>query len=221
MKSVFFIVCLFSVFAASAQRISKEEYIEKYAPLAIDDMAKYGIPASIKMAQGLLESDSGNSRLAVIGNNHFGIKCKSDWRGETIAHDDDALQECFRQYASARESWDDHAQFLKNSERYAALFKLEPTDYKAWARGLKQAGYATNPKYPDLLIKIIEDNELWRLDSGNLIARNVPEQEVSAQSVEPAGPVGESNQASEPARQRPLVTAKGGVDPDNFTIQLP
>ena len=152
---------------ASAQdRTTKQEYIDKYKQLAIDDMETYGIPASIKMAQALLESDAGNSRLAREGNNHFGIKCKKEWTGETIHHDDDAPQECFRKYASAAQSFRDHSEFLDRSPRYQSLFDLDPLDYKGWAYGLKAAGYATNPKYPELLIKLIEDNKLYLLDKG-------------------------------------------------------
>lgn len=151
--------------AMAQQRMSAEEYIEKYKALAIADQREFGIPASVKMAQALLESDMGNSRLAVLGNNHFGIKCKSTWRGETITHDDDAKGECFRKYPTARDSWDDHARFLRESERYAPLFVLDPLDYKGWARTLKQCGYATNPRYPELLISSIERYKLYELDT--------------------------------------------------------
>jgi hypothetical protein len=155
--------------SAAGQKSSCAEYLEKYKNIAIADMEKYGIPASIKMAQGMLESDNGNSRLAREGNNHFGIKCKSDWTGEVVYHDDDQKGECFRKYATAEESWHDHSEFLDRGQRYQFLFELDPTDYKGWAHGLKQAGYATNPRYPELLIKIIEDNELYLLDRGEQI----------------------------------------------------
>ena len=144
--------------------LSKSEYIEKYKSLAIEDMEKYGIPASITMAQALLESDNGNSTLAREANNHFGIKCKNNWTGETILHDDDAPGECFRKYGSVEESFRDHSEFLDNSPRYQELFKLNIMDYAGWARGLKAAGYATNPKYAEMLIKIIEENKLYLLD---------------------------------------------------------
>ena len=152
-----------------SQKITRAEYLERYKGIAIAHMEKYGIPASIKMAQAMLESDNGNSRLAREANNHFGIKCKSDWTGKTISHDDDASGECFRRYDSAEESWIDHSEFLDKGSRYQFLFELDPMDYKAWAHGLKKAGYATNPRYPDLLIQIIEDNELYLLDRGEQV----------------------------------------------------
>ena len=144
----------------------QEAYINRYKDLAISGMRKNGIPASITLAQGMLESDYGRSRLAVNANNHFGIKCHSGWRGETITHNDDRSNECFRKYRNAEESFNDHSSFLTTTPRYRDLFKLKSDDYKGWARGLRQAGYATNPNYANLLIKIIEDNELWRYDRG-------------------------------------------------------
>lgn len=151
--------------AACAQyKMSTQEYIDTYKQLAIRTMKEYHIPASITMAQGLLESGNGGSRLAVEGNNHFGIKCKGSWRGETIHHDDDAKGECFRKYRNAEHSYRDHSKFLTESPRYARLFELDVTDYKGWAYGLKEAGYATNPRYPELLIDLIEKNRLYLLD---------------------------------------------------------
>ncbi len=165
-------VAAFSVAtAAFAQKaMTREEYIEKYRKLAVEARDTHGIPASITMAQALLESDCGNSRLATEANNHFGIKCKKDWTGETISHDDDAKGECFRKYACVEDSYRDHSVFLESSPRYAALFKLAPTDYQGWAYGLKQAGYATNPEYATLLIKLIEDHKLFLLDD----VENIP-----------------------------------------------
>jgi LysM repeat protein len=144
--------------------LTREEYILEYRDLAMAEMLRTGIPASIKLAQGLLESDNGNSTLARKGNNHFGIKCHSDWRGRKMYHDDDARNECFRRYKSAYDSYMDHSDFLMYKSRYAFLFDLEITDYKGWAKGLKKAGYATSRKYADLLIRIIEDNELHNYD---------------------------------------------------------
>lgn len=129
------------------------------------EMIEYKIPASITLAQGLLESGSGNSRLSKEGNNHFGIKCKKDWTGCTIKEDDDALQECFRCYGNAEESYKDHSKFLKENRRYAELFTYEITDYKSWAKGLLKAGYATNQKYAELLIRTIEKNRLGAFDT--------------------------------------------------------
>jgi len=130
---------------------------------AVYQMATHSIPASITLAQGILESRDGNSRLAKEGNNHFGIKCHSDWDGMRIYEDDDERNECFRQYRNARESFDDHSDFLKK-QRYASLFELEMTDYKGWARGLKDCGYATSPEYAKSLIRIIEENNLQQYD---------------------------------------------------------
>ncbi len=147
-----------------AQRITREAYIQQYQLLAISEMNRSGIPASIKMAQALLESGNGNSTLASRSNNHFGIKCKSNWTGGKTYHDDDEKNECFRKYNKVEDSYVDHTNFLMSNQRYAFLFKLPSTDYAAWAHGLKQAGYATNPQYAKLLIDIIEQNQLWRLD---------------------------------------------------------
>jgi LysM repeat protein len=144
---------------------TREEYISKYKDLAVKEMKRTGIPASITMAQGILESGSGKSRLAVKANNHFGIKCH-DWDGKKIRHDDDARRECFRKYKSVEESYRDHSDFLTTKSRYASLFHLEPTDYKQWAEGLKKAGYATSPTYAKALIRIIEENQLYLLDQG-------------------------------------------------------
>lgn len=143
---------------------TREEYIKKFYPLAISEMERSGIPASITLAQGCWESQNGNSRLATEGNNHFGIKCKSDWTGKKIYHDDDAKQECFRKYSHAEASYRDHSDFLMKSSRYAFLFQLDAKDYVGWARGLKQAGYATDPTYAERLIKIIEDYKLYYYD---------------------------------------------------------
>ncbi|HOP14075.1 glucosaminidase domain-containing protein [Lentimicrobium sp.] len=140
-------------------------YIEKYRDIAVKKMHEYKIPASITLAQGLLESGIGNSELAVNANNHFGIKCHKEWTGMTYTMDDDARDECFRKYASAEESFNDHSLFLTSRPRYAGLFSLDIRDYKGWAHGLKSAGYATNPRYAEILIRIIEENELYLYDS--------------------------------------------------------
>jgi len=147
-----------------AKTYSAAEYIEMYEGIAVHNMHKYGIPASIILAQGILESSSGNSDLARYANNHFGIKCTADWTGKTMLHDDDKRNECFRKYPNAEASYADHIAFLQRP-RYAALFDLKRKDYKGWARGLKKAGYATNPKYPDLLINLIEKYDLEKYDS--------------------------------------------------------
>ena len=127
-------------------------------------MFEYEIPASITLAQGILESGSGQSDLAEKSNNHFGIKCHSDWKGKKSYYDDDEENECFRKYESAEDSYLDHSLFLKNKPRYSNLFSLNITDYKGWAKGLKKAGYATDPKYPEKLIALIEEYKLWKYD---------------------------------------------------------
>lgn len=155
--------------AQAQKRNSKvENYINKYKATAIKEMQLYKIPASITLAQGILESASGESTLARKGNNHFGIKCGRSWKGKKSYHDDDAKNECFRVYRSASESYRDHSTFLANGQRYAFLFKLEMTDYKGWAKGLKKAGYATNPSYANRLITLIENYELYKYDSGKV-----------------------------------------------------
>lgn len=160
------LICMLSVmqvFAAS-KSLTREEYIQKFYPLAISEMQRSGIPASITLAQGCWESGNGNSRLATQANNHFGIKCKKEWTGKTIRHDDDARQECFRKYAHAEASYIDHTNFLMNGSRYKFLFQLDPKDYTGWAVGLKKAGYATDPTYAQRLIKIIEEHKLYIYD---------------------------------------------------------
>lgn len=188
----------------AAQKISRAEYLERYRNIAIEHMEKYGIPASIKLAQGMLESDNGNSRLAREANNHFGIKCKSDWTGMTISHDDDDKGECFRSYANAEESWCDHSEFLDKGQRYQFLFGLDPLDYKAWAHGLRQAGYATNPRYPELLITIIEENQLYLLDCGQAI---------------PIGAIAAREEAQKTVPDYALMTSEQ-VDVDNYVVSM-
>lgn len=174
MKNLRLIILIFLILSACkttryvppATSLSRTEYIATYSDIAIREMQRTGIPASIKMAQAILESGDGNSTLARRGNNHFGIKCH-DWSGRRIYHDDDERNECFRRYNNPRESFRDHSEFLTGRARYASLFDLDPYDYRAWARGLKAAGYATNQQYDRLLIRIIEDNELYRLDTGS------------------------------------------------------
>lgn len=141
------------------------KYIDDFKDIAKDNMVQYGIPASITLAQGILESGSGVGSLSQRANNHFGIKCHKEWTGPSVTHDDDAAQECFRKYEHPSESYRDHSYFLTSRSRYAGLFDLPKDDYKAWARGLKAAGYATDPKYPDKLISLIERYQLQQYDS--------------------------------------------------------
>lgn len=148
-----------------SQEQKAQAYIDKFAPIAQDEMRQYQIPASITLAQGILESGVGFGRLALDGNNHFGIKCHRGWNGGKMYHDDDAKGECFRTYDDPAESYRDHSVFLSGRQRYAFLFKLNKKDYIAWAKGLKKAGYATDPKYPKKIISIIERYKLYKYDS--------------------------------------------------------
>ena len=170
-KLKLFLILIISCLTLQAQTRNKqyEDYIKKYRELAVEEMKKYHIPASITLAQGLLESGAGQSALARKSNNHFGIKCGSDWYGKTVSHDDDARGECFRAYKHPKDSYEDHSKFLAGRPRYASLFKLNITDYRGWARGLKKAGYATNPRYADQLIGIIELYELYKYDDKNYL----------------------------------------------------
>lgn len=164
---LFGILCLLgNILTVSAQRRNQayEEYIHKYRELAIHEMKRYRIPASITLAQGLLESGAGKSTLARKSNNHFGIKCGSGWNGKRAYHTDDAPNECFRAYKHPKDSYEDHSKFLRTKTRYAFLFELKVTDYKGWARGLKKAGYATDPRYANRLIDIIELYDLYEYD---------------------------------------------------------
>lgn len=168
MKKFFIAISLFVSLSASAQiRWNQvyQQYFDQYKDIAIEQMLHYNIPASITLAQGVFESGAGRSELARKANNHFGIKCNYGWAGKTSYHDDDERNECFRAYDSAYESYEDHSKFLVNGKRYRSLFDLKVTDYKGWARGLKAAGYATNPQYADKLIEIIQLYKLYRYDS--------------------------------------------------------
>ena len=163
-KRIVVLICALVLFFAATSG-PYENYIQKYSSVAVSEMHRSGVPASITLAQGLVESAAGQSSLAVKANNHFGIKCHSDWKGKKTYRDDDKANECFRVYSNAAASFKDHSDFLRYQDRYKFLFDLDPTDYKAWARGLKKAGYATDRLYADKLIKVIEDYELYRFDT--------------------------------------------------------
>jgi Mannosyl-glycoprotein endo-beta-N-acetylglucosaminidase/LysM domain len=178
---VFFLAISKLMMAQDADAI--QQYISTYKELAITEMLRTGVPAAIKLAQGIHETDAGGSDLVKKSNNHFGIKCKNTWTGESVRHDDDARGECFRKYEKAEDSYRDHSDFLKNNTRYSSLFNLDPTDYEDWAWGLKRAGYATNPKYPQILIKLIEE---YNLNDYTLIA-------LGKKKDDPQGMVAESN----------------------------
>jgi LysM repeat protein len=164
MKTTGMLLFLLAAIQATAQRITPEDYIQNYKDLAVSEMIRTGVPASITLAQGIHESESGNSNLVKRSNNHFGIKCKNTWTGEKVYHTDDAVGECFRKYTKSEDSYRDHSDFLKNNQRYASLFLLDPTDYSGWAYGLKKAGYATNGKYAPLLVSLVERYSLTQYD---------------------------------------------------------
>ncbi|WP_294280576.1 glucosaminidase domain-containing protein [uncultured Chryseobacterium sp.] len=166
MKRLVLLVSLLVLSKFSAQTwATEDQYIQKFAKYAVEEMEKYKIPASITLAQGLLETGGGQSRLALEGKNHFGIKCKEDWTGKTMKHTDDAPNECFRVYEDPRQSYEDHSIFLSTRKYYANLFNLDMKDYRAWAYGLKKAGYATNPRYASILINKIEKYRLYEFDN--------------------------------------------------------
>ncbi len=202
---------------ARAQNLSRAEYIERYRGIAVEHAEKYGIPASVKMAQGILESGYGNGELARKGNTHFNIKVKAsdNWRGGVVYHDDDAPNEAFRAYETPEDSWIDHSEYLDTQPRYDSLFRYGASDYRAWARGLKNAGYATDPLYAEKLVRVIEENQLWQLDedaggrnggngrnAGGGFGENVPAHRERAETVG-------------------SITLTGGVvDPDRFVIVM-
>lgn len=190
-------------------RLTREEYIDRYKSIAVQHMERYGIPASITMAQGILESDCGNSWLSTQSNNHFGIKCKRDWKGETIRHDDDAKGECFRCYPSVEASYRDHAEFLDTQPRYDSLFAYSATDYRSWARGLKAAGYATAPDYAQRLVRIIEESRLYLLDRPD--GERLYASRTGSASDPEAWFSEQSSVAEAPAE---------AVDPDNYRVTI-
>lgn len=184
-KTILFVITLFAGLVLRAQNNETiEEYIATYKDIAISEMQRTGVPASIKLAQGIHETMAGQSPLVKKSNNHFGIKCKSNWTGPSVSHTDDAPNECFRKYDEPEQSYRDHSDFLRNNTRYASLFNLDPMDYEGWAKGLKKAGYATNPKYPQIIIKLVED---YHLQDYTLIAmgKPVPGQEGEVAAVLP------------------------------------
>lgn len=214
MRKIFSIVlcvcCCFEM--AFSQKMTREEYIEKYAKLAVQEMQRTGIPASITLAQACLESNNGNSDLSVASNNHFGIKCHSSWQGKRIYHDDDAKGECFRVYDEVYDSYIDHSNFLRNGQRYAFLFEFDKNDFTSWAYGLKRAGYATNPEYPKLLIKIIEDFQLYKYDSMTPEMFKEKTQEEKAVEVVVKGDAPTSGiEPPTPWNNAPVATKKGRI----------
>ena len=222
MRIITFITSIVVCLSASVSLAAKEEktpqtiYIEQFATLAVEEMYRSGVPASITLAQGLLESGYGLSELAVKGNNHFGIKCHNNWTGKKMYYDDDRKGECFRVYPSPEQSYRDHSDFLRYRDRYKFLFDYKVTDYKSWAHGLNKAGYATDPAYPKKLINLIETYELYEYDrkpasfaksdrkakrNHEKPARKVKEEKVKVEK--PADPVAEPEQESEREQELP------------------
>mgnify|MGYP001543359803 FL=1 len=193
-------------------RQTREEYIDRYKSIAVAHMERYGIPASITMAQGILESDCGNSRLSIMSNNHFGIKCKRNWTGEKVYHDDDAKGECFRSYPTVEASYQDHAEFLDTQPRYDSLFAYSPTDYKSWARGLKAAGYATAPDYAQRLCRIIEEAQLFLLDQPD--GERLYASRSGRKITDPEGWFTDQTSMERTADASPAV------DPDNYRVTI-
>ena len=201
------------------QKMTRSEYIAKWADVAIEHMEIYGIPASITMAQAIVESGSGNGVLARTANNHFGIKCGSKWTGGKVYHDDDAKGECFRAYSSAEESFADHAEFLHTRERYNFLFDYATDDYVSWAKGLKQAGYATAPTYAEGLIKVIESEKLYLLDQKN--GRKLYDDYVAEKlGLNKPTEQPKSNTPDAEAADQTLAYADRGIDPNNFRVTI-
>jgi len=203
-----FLLSLLSNFSRAQSASAILAYIARYKDLAIEEMQRTGIPAAITLAQGIHETEAGTSVLVKKSNNHFGIKCKENWTGQSVSHDDDARGECFRKYAAPEESYRDHSDFLKSRPNYASLFRLDPTDYEAWANGLKKAGYATNPKYAQVLIKLIRD---YNLQDYTLIAMGKMKQDETI--VKTSISMTEKNQTpiaskkSETEQEKPAITS--------------
>ncbi len=224
MKKIFlFFVFTIIFFTINAQQNSAvQNYISTYKELAITEMMRTGVPASITLAQGILESQAGQSDLVKQSNNHFGIKCKTEWTGQKVYHDDDEKNECFRVYSSAADSYKDHSDFLKNRPNYSFLFNLDPTDCEGWAKGLKKAGYATEPNYPQMLMKLIVDNHLQDYTvialqreqqlNGSTVAYNTPSNNASSSLVAVAAEQDATTlSSSEQQKQTPAVVVAQAI----------
>jgi hypothetical protein len=193
-----------NVLLAAPGKMSRQEYIDKFARLAVQEMIDFHIPASITMAQACLESSDGNSELTRQSNNHFGIKCKNTWTGPSVRHNDEEANECFRKYSNPEESFRDHSSFIKGSPRYSFLFNYDIRDFKRWAHGLRQAGYATDPAYPAKLIKIIEDFRLYELDQLDWKYVKSPEKRHSIFGFLRKKPAGQNLQVASGYKLRPI-----------------
>ncbi len=204
---------------SSDYEMQVKAYIAKYKNLAVQEQRRTGVPACVKLAQGIYESMAGQSYLAQEGNNHFGIKCKSSWTGPTISHDDDAKGECFRKYTCGEQSFTDHSDFLKSNPRYASLFQLQPTDYVAWANGLKRSGYATNPVYAQKIIKTIEDFNLlqYTLEAADSPGESIPQHDTPVRTAAAPAPKNElyafnGKGLPEPAKAAPKKEKEDTLD---------
>lgn len=221
-KYIFSVIAIACMVLQAKAQLSEAvlTYIETYRLLAVDEMKRSGVPASITLAQGILETEAGKSELVLRSNNHFGIKCKTGWDGDKVYHDDDAAGECFRKYDDAAASYRDHSNFLRKAGRYSFLFELDPSDYKGWAYGLKKAGYATNNKYSQILIGLIED---YNLQQYTLMALGkVPltdEMLVKQQQQQPISPSIQTARvvSAAPVIQKPVVNYPDGVFEINKT----
>ena len=203
----------------SGNRAGVQDYIDRYKDLAVSEMKRSGVPASITLAQGMIESDHGRSTLAREANNHFGIKCHDDWTGPRVRHHDDRRNECFRKYSRPEESFIDHSEFLRNRSRYSSLFSLPVTDYRGWARGLKNAGYATNPHYADMLIRKIEENNLQDFDVYYAASPSKPvTKPVPSEEIKPGIKVPAETKVTSPAQEEKTVATP--VINDNFRVRL-
>lgn len=224
-RKILFVIILSCIcgMAMAQDSASIVQYINTYKNLAIEEMQRTGVPAAIKLAQGIHETMAGTSDLVKKSNNHFGIKCKDTWTGASVKHDDDLRNECFRKYSSAEASYKDHSDFLKNSPRYSSLFSLNPTDYKAWAIGLKKAGYATNPKYPQIIIKLIED---YHLEDYTLIAmgKMKPKEEIFAKAdkdnlIQETRTAAAASKSTEPVFIDQTANVNAKTDTKSFIVQ--
>jgi LysM repeat protein len=198
----------------SERKLSPHEYVEMHKDDAIKEMNMSGVPASITLAQGMLESDNGNSDLAVYANNHFGIKCHEDWTGPSYVKDDDTKDECFRKYRTVLESYNDHSQFLKSRTRYAPLFELKTNDYRGWAHGLKETGYATDPRYTERLLEIIEKNHLYEYDKELPMQSRHPQPNLSEQLAVKSTAYKRTVQLNS---EREFITARAGDTFESLT----
>lgn len=228
MKKLLIALCILAAITVQAQKEKVTAYVNAYKDLAIEEMIRTGVPAAITLAQGILESESGESALVKTSNNHFGIKCKTEWTGAKTYHDDDARGECFRVYSSSAESYRDHSDFLKTRPHYAFLFTLDPTDYEGWAYGLKKAGYATSPTYPQRLLKLINEHNLQQFTLAALSRRTTPANEVKENTTvipaaEPVQVVTEKNTSQQTIQaDAPIENVKPVTDnqTENITTRV-